>query len=264
MASSPTGSMLARPAQSIHNEYRIINKSSIKRNSVENRAMTSFHLALLTIGQSPRLDMTQAIRDALPAHVAVIERGLLDGLSRAEIEQRFTPPPGSAPLITRLRDGSTISLGADAVETALQSAIDHCESEGADAIVVLCTGRFPALRARRAWLVEPDRVVPAVVASLVGRKALGILAPLPEQIGMVMEKWAELPGRCTADAASPYGPDQPLVEAAIRLREQGARALVLDCMGYNAAHKATLERHGIGLPVFVSASVLASALAVPF
>ncbi|MEJ8846763.1 AroM family protein [Variovorax rhizosphaerae] len=226
--------------------------------------MPRFQLALLTIGQSPRPDMTQAIRDALPAHVAVSERGLLDGMTRVEVEQRFAPLIGSAPLITRLRDGSTVALGAGAVESALQSAIDACELEGADAIVILCTGRFPALRARRAWLVEPDLLVPAVVASLVGEKMLGILAPLQEQIGMVMEKWAELPGRCTADAASPYGPDQALVEAAIRLREQGASALVLDCMGYNAAHKATLERHEIGLPVFVSASVLASALAVPF
>src|SRR6478609_3266670 len=104
--------------------------------------MTSFQLALLTIGQSPRPDMTQAIRDALPAHVAVTEHGLLDGMERVDIEQGFAPPAGSAPLITRLRDGSTVSLGASAVEAALQSAIKRCEHEGADAVVVLCTGRF--------------------------------------------------------------------------------------------------------------------------
>ncbi|WP_218510191.1 AroM family protein [Variovorax sp. dw_308] len=226
--------------------------------------MATFRLALLTIGQSPRPDMTQAIRRALPAHVQVDERGVLDGLSRGEIEQRFASRPGSAPLITRLSDGNAITVDSAAVEAGLQDSIDHLEQDGADAIVVLCTGRFPALRADRAWLIEPDTLVPAVVASLVGRGRLGVIAPMPSQIGMVMEKWNALPGCHVAAAASPNASDDALVAAAQSLSEQGATALVLDCMGYTAAHKAALQRQVPGLPVFVSAGVLASSLAIAF
>jgi len=87
---------------------------------------------------------------------------------------------------------------------------------------------------------------------------------MPSQIGMVMEKWKSLPGNHVAAAASPYASDDALVAAAQSLSGQGATALVLDCMGYTAAHKTTLQGQVPGLPVFVSAGVLASSLAVAF
>jgi protein AroM len=227
---------------------------------------TPSRLGLLTIGQSPRSDLSGAITQALPADVAVLHAGVLDEMSREDIAAEFPVSPATAPLITRLRDGSAVSLGAAAVESGLQRKVDSLEQQGADAIVVLCTGRFEALRARHAQLIEPDHVVTMTVASLIGHALLGIIVPLPDQVDQSREKWKRQLSRSPVfAAASPYDDDPgALIHAACLLKKQGARALVLDCMGYSALHKRALQSSGIDLPIFVSAVVTGAAVSLMF
>ncbi|MEU2682270.1 AroM family protein [Streptomyces sp. NPDC007107] len=80
---------------------------------------------------------------------------MLDGLSRREVELRFGAAEGRATLLSRLADGSSVTLDADAVGAGLQSRIDQVEDAGADVVVLLCTGAFPGLRPRRARLPAP-------------------------------------------------------------------------------------------------------------
>ena len=79
--------------------------------------MTSF--ATLTIGQAPRSDIMPLLMAYLPAK-SVTHVGLLDGLSTEQIEQRYAPAEGDAVLVTRLLDGSQVSLAASRVERGLQ------------------------------------------------------------------------------------------------------------------------------------------------
>ncbi len=219
-------------------------------------------IALLTIGQLPRPDLCEAVLRALPSQRNVQEVGVLDGLDAGAIAATFTVAPGALPLITRLRDGSTVSLDAEAVGRGLQRRIDRLEEEGVDVIVVLCTGQFPHLRTRAAWLVEPDRVVTGAVAGLVGALCLGLLAPLPEQVEMLRAKWAPHVTALQAAAASPYGPLQEVVDAVRGLVAQGAQAVVLDCMGYTEAHRQAVQAAGVKVPVFVSGAVLGAVLSL--
>lgn len=220
-------------------------------------------LAFLTIGQSPRHDISDAMQRGLPPHVAVVHAGVLDGLDAQEIERRFPVLPGSLPLITRLADGRVVSIGCAATGAGLQQSVTSLEARGIDAIVVLCTGSFPTLAAQRAWLIEPDAIVPGVVASLVRERRVGVLVPLPDQTAETPVKWAMLANAPLCAAASPYGTGRELVAAAAQLKREGADALVLDCMGYNEAHKAILSQ-ALDLPVFVSGTVLAAALSTMF
>ena len=41
------------------------------------------------------------------------------------------------------------------------------EDAGCTVVVVLCTGVFRGLRSRRAWLIEPDRILPGLIRSRV-------------------------------------------------------------------------------------------------
>lgn len=221
-------------------------------------------IAFVTIGQSPRPDLSDAIEQALPGHSRCVHAGVLDGLTDEQIATQYGVRDSDFPLITRLSDGRTVSIAEPQAGQGLQRLVDRLEAEGVHVIVVLCTGHFPDLRARRAWLLEPDRVVVSVVRSLAGNATLGLVAPLQAQLPQICGKWSQGATSLPSLAASPYGPIEDLVDAAAQLQAQGAEAIVLDCMGYNEDHKRALLAHEIAVPVFVSASVLASAIGTLF
>ncbi|MBS0340760.1 MAG: AroM family protein [Proteobacteria bacterium] len=222
---------------------------------------STVRLALLNIGQAPRHDLTEAIEQGLPAHVRAWHVGALDGLTRAEVQSQFAPAEGTPCLISRLADGGTVTLDAARIGQQLQRTIDRLEDDGVEVIVLLCTGEFPQLRTRGAWLVEPDAVVCRTVAGLLGGQRAGVILPLAQQEDEARAKWRMPGAQPIFAAASPYSPDAAsLVAAARALQVQGADALVLDCMGYAPHHKKALRDAGVNLPVLVSGSVLAGAL----
>jgi len=216
-------------------------------------------IALVTIGQAPRHDISAAIEGALPDEVEVIHAGLLDGLDGGEIECRFKLKPGHSPLITRLTNGATCQLDPHAVEAGLQEKIDQLEQEGAGIMVILCTGRFHALRTRSAFLVEPDVVIPALLAALVHGKTLGIIVPLRNQIDECAAKWQSSGARMLFETASPYADLEHFVQAANRLCTQGVDIIVLDCMGYTQRHKQSVVDR-VDIPVVVSNQAIVAAV----
>src|SRR5882672_8576795 len=117
-------------------------------------------LGTLTIGQAPRHDVVPIIDRHVPAEVRRIHRGVLDGLTRAEVAAHYAPNPGEPALITQLRDGGSIHLSRRRMRDGVQSALAGLEDEGCDVILLLCTGTFAGLECRRAWLVEPDHIIP--------------------------------------------------------------------------------------------------------
>lgn len=222
---------------------------------------TALRLVFLTIGQAPRHDLSDAIERSLPSHVYLRHAGVLDGLDRTAVAARFGAAAGQAQLISRLADGGTVTLCAQAIGEQLQRCIDRLEDEGADVVVLLCTGEFPGLTTRRAWLVEPDAVVCGTVASLLRGVQAGVIVPMPGQEREAGAKWQMLDKAPLFAAGSPYADTaQPLVDAARELQAHGAQALVLDCMGYAPYHKQALREAGCTLPVLVSGSVLGGAL----
>src|SRR5213082_698361 len=111
-------------------------------------------LGTLTIGQAPRADVIPVIDRHVPARVRRLHRGVLDGLSRPEIDARYRAEPGEAALITRLHDGSSLELSRRRMRDGVQRALAALEAEGCDAILLLCTGTFEDLECDRAWLIE--------------------------------------------------------------------------------------------------------------
>ena len=217
-------------------------------------------LGTLTIGQAPRSDVVPIIDRHVPAAVRRIHRGVLDGLSRTEIAARYEPEPGEAALITRLHDGTAIELSRSRMRDGVQAALAVLESEGCDVILLLCTGIFSGLECRKAWLVEPDHIIPGVVAGLVERRQLGIIVPIAGQITSEREKWRPLARGPLFTVASPYSADDgALIDAGRTLQSQGAEALLLDCIGFTERHRALLAP--LGLPVILSNAVVAKAVA---
>ncbi len=213
-------------------------------------------LGTLTIGQAPRADITPILDDVLDARLVRRHAGVLDGLSRAEIERGFAAGAGKPVLITKLLDGSAVVIDRARTEAAAQAKLAMLEAEGCSTILMLCTGHFESLRTETARLIEPDRILPPTVAALVQGAQLGIIVPLAEQIASEAGKWAPLGRAPLYAAASPYGGGGASVaEAAGDLAGRGAQVLLMDCMGFVERHRR--EAREAGLPVILSNSLIA-------
>jgi hypothetical protein len=82
-------------------------------------------LGTLTIGQAPRQDVVPIIDRHVPVRARRIHRGVLDGLSRAEIAARYLAEPGEAALVTRLKDGRVVELWCSRLRDGAEPAGDQ-------------------------------------------------------------------------------------------------------------------------------------------
>src|SRR5947208_3822980 len=103
----------------------------------EHQIMRQRVLGTLTIGQAPRPDVVPIIDRHVSADIGRIHRGILDGLSHAEIAARYRPEPGEAVLVTRLHDGTEIEPSRERKRDGVQGTPAAPEVEGCDAILLL-------------------------------------------------------------------------------------------------------------------------------
>jgi protein AroM len=218
-------------------------------------------LGTITIGQAPRADITPILDAALRPDLPRCHVGLLDGLSRDEIEARFGRKQGRPVLVSLLRDGTSVMVDKEIAEASIQRKIDLLEEDGCTTILLLCTGHFAELRTRGAALVTPERILAPTLAALSAGRQVGMLVPLPEQIESEGAKWGVLSSPPICAATSPYtASDAELAEAAKKLRDAGAQLLMTDCMGFTERHRHIVSTAS-GLPVVLSNAVIAKLVA---
>ena len=212
-------------------------------------------VAFVTIGQSPRHDVTPDIIGQTRTPLAVVEHGALDGLDPAAIDG-LAPRAGEQRLVSRLRDGGEVLLGKPAIDRRLHTILAGLDADGFDLLVLLCTGQFTQFRLRTPF-IEPQHTVDHFVQGLAyGAERIGILLPNAAQI----DEFHGIPGVATkAASASPYIADP---EAA--LREAGAALadtdlIVMHCIGYSEAMRQVVKRAS-GRPVLVSRRLVAHAI----
>ncbi|MEU5834868.1 AroM family protein [Streptomyces diacarni] len=204
-------------------------------------------LGLVTIGQAPRTDLAGDLEPWLGG-LRVSEHGALDndvfdGSEGQRTRAALAPAPDEAPLISRLRDGTSAVLGHDALAPRMRDAVARCAADGAAATLLLCTGNFPPVPpvhgegSRRGPhpVLYAESLVQRGVRALVGDAPVGIVCPLAEQRADVARRWSQLlPGPLRAAPANPYAADahDAVAAAARRLVEEGSHWIVLDCIGY--------------------------------
>lgn len=215
-------------------------------------------LGLITIGQSPRTDLTPDIQPLLEG-IEIIERGALDDLSNEEIAA-LELAPGDEVLTSRLRDGTSAVFGQGHVIGPMQAAITELENDvdrPVDAVLLACAGEFPTLK-HKTPLLRPDRLMRAMLSALSeDAETVGLICPLPEQLSFIINSVGALNAEVIAEAATPYsGRNEQVVVAAQRLAERGAKMLVGFCVGYTEEMREEIRR-ATGLPVLLVRSVAA-------
>ncbi|MFD5028261.1 AroM family protein [Streptomyces sp. NPDC058373] len=219
-------------------------------------------LGMVTIGQAPRADLAADVEPWLGGleryEHGALDEDVFDGGEGGATRTALAPEPGEPPLVSRLRDGTPVLLGHRALAPRMRDAVARCEADGAAATLLLCTGNFPPVPARRP-LLYAEPLVQHGVRALTGEDAVGIVCPLPDQREDVERRWsALLPGRVRAEPGDPYAPDAPAQAAAAarRLAGTGSRWIVLDCIGYTESMRRAAAE-AAGRPV-----LLARALAI--
>lgn len=194
-------------------------------------------LGFVTIGQSPRTDITPDIVEQLPDEIDVVEAGALDEFNSAtEVRETVGPRKGEPIFVTRLRDGSSVTVDQASVIDLVQARIDELAQE-VSTIGVLCTGDFPTFDAD-VPILEPSNLLHAWTSSIVADGTIGVLMPKQEQIDQTLEKWAEFD--VVTAAGSPYTDEDEVGPAADAIGTD-VDLVVMDCMGYTPSMKAQVR-----------------------
>ena len=147
-----------------------------------------------------------------------------------------------------------------AVEQSLQAVIEVLDNQSYDVILLLNTFKLSGMTARNAILLEPPRIIPPLVASIVEGHQVGVLVPIEAILDAQQEKWQMLPTSPYYALANPSSDsDQHLISAGSSLLEKGADVLVLDSLSYHQRHRDLLQK-ALDVPVLLS-NVLVARLA---
>ena len=189
-------------------------------------------VGLITVGQAPRSDVVPDMAAVLGGDVEILEAGALDGQSRERIAA-LGPEGDDEILVTRLADGSSVFVGKSRVIPLVEARVAELEDRGVALNVLLCTGAFPRLAARRS-LLEPQQLLLGLLRALTFPGRLGVLTPSERHVSQTAARWREAGFDAHVVPLSPYEETDPAAvrRAGTALRAGRAGLVVMDCMGF--------------------------------
>ena len=216
-------------------------------------------IGLVTIGQSPRVDVVPEMAAVIGPGVEVREAGALDGLSPAEIAA-LAPTANDEILVTRRGDGTAVFVGKQKIVGHVEARIAALERDGAGLTALLCTGAFPPLRATRP-LIQPQPVLFGTLRGMRWPGRLGVVTPSVPHVPQTQARWRADGFDPVVVPLSPYDDDaDALPRVASTLRQAGAGLVVMDCMGFNGKTRDEV-RALTGAPVLLANLLVARVIA---
>lgn len=213
-------------------------------------------LAMLTIGVVPIREvlplLTEHIREDQITHIS-----LLGKMSREDVMEDYAVEPGEEAILTMLSDLQPAAVSRAKVERDLQAVIEVLDTQGYDVIILMSTAQIIGMKAHNAILLEPLRIIPPLVASIVDGHQVGVIVPMEELIAAQKIKWQVLENPPLYSLAHPlYSSDDELVAAGRELLERGADVIMLDCLGFYQHHRDLLQK-ALDVPVLLSNVLIA-------
>ena len=213
-------------------------------------------VGLVTIGQSPRVDVTSDLSRLLPSGVEILEAGALDELKLDEIGE-LKPRSGETVYVTRLRSGVEVKVSKERVIPLVGKCILKLEGD-VDVIGILCSGEFPDYPSSKP-VVYPERVLRGLASSIVYGGRVAILIPAVEQVDYARVKWGGLFRDLHVYPISPYTSN--LGDFKVlggRLMGDNVKLVIMDCIGYTLEQRDVLR--GFGFMVLTARTALARAI----
>jgi protein AroM len=210
-------------------------------------------IGVITIGQTPRVDLIPEVKKFFTEETEIIERGVLDNKTKAELKE-LEPDTGQGTLVSRLRDGNKAIMAKEKILPIIQELIDELNFLKVDVILLACTGKFNDFQSEIP-VIYPDYLLNYAVKGLIKRGEIGVIMPLVDQGDTMVEKWKEVDLHAITAVASPYDfSETELIRATEQLNQQPVKVIILDCMGYTEKMKAIVQEK-TDKPVLLSRNV---------
>lgn len=215
-------------------------------------------VGVVTIGQSPRMDVVPEIKEVAGVEAEYLECGALDGLSLSEIE-KLAPEGGEYMLVGRLDDGSQVRLARSKIVGKMQECIDKLLEQGADLVIILCVGEWPEFTSEKLVITPSEPLCGFTMGLLRKGNRLGIIVPAADQIDDFRGKWNKEGVEVVVTSASAYGPTatDESKRAAHILKDRDVDLVVMDCPGYTMEAKQIVQ-HITGKPVILVRTAVAA------
>ncbi len=183
-------------------------------------------MAILTIGVVPLAGvlplLTEHIREEQIAHIS-----LLGEMTPDEVMAEYAVGDGEKGLLTLLSNNQLVMVSRQKIERDVRSAIAMLDRQHYDVILLLSSEQLTGFTTHHAILLEPQRIIPPLVASIVDGHQVGVIVPVEEIMPMQRQKWLSLEKSPYYALANPFtGSDSELLTAGKTLLEQGADVLV--------------------------------------
>ncbi|EAA0459531.1 AroM family protein [Salmonella enterica] len=216
----------------------------------------SASLAILTIGVVPMSEVLPLLTEYIDEQ-HITHHSLLGKMSREDVMADYAVEPGDDPLLTLLNDNQIAHVSRQKVERDLQSVVEVLDNQGYDVIILMSTAAIKSMAARNSILLEPLRIIPPLVASIVDGHQVGVIVPVAELLAAQEKKWQVLQMPPVYSLANPvHGSEQQLIDARQALLDQGADVIMLDCLGFHQRHRDILQQ-ALDVPVLLSNVLIA-------
>ncbi|EKS3344090.1 AroM family protein [Salmonella enterica] len=216
----------------------------------------SASLAILTIGVVPMSEVLPLLTEYIDEQ-HITHHSLLGKMSREDVMADYAVEPGDDPLLTLLNDNQIAHVSRQKVERDLQSVVEVLDNQGYDIIILMSTAVIKSMAARNTILLEPLRIIPPLVASIVDGHQVGVIVPVAELLAAQEKKWQVLQKPPVYSLANPvHGSEQQLIDAGQALLDQGADVIMLDCLGFHQRHRDILQQ-ALDVPVLLSNVLIA-------
>ncbi|EAT3565975.1 AroM family protein [Salmonella enterica] len=216
----------------------------------------SASLAILTIGVVPMSEVLPLLTEYIDEQ-HITHHSLLGKMSREDVMADYAVELGDDPLLTLLNDNQIAHVSRQKVERDLQSVVEVLDNQGYDVIILMSTAAIKSMAARNTILLEPLRIIPPLVASIVDGHQVGVIVPVAELLAAQEKKWQVLQKPPVYSLANPvHGSEQQLIDAGQALLDQGADVIMLDCLGFHQRHRDILQQ-ALDVPVLLSNVLIA-------
>lgn len=216
----------------------------------------SASLAILTIGVVTMSEVLPLLTEYIDEQ-HITHHSLLGKMSREDVMADYAVEPGDDPLLTLLNDNQIAHVSRQKVERDLQSVVEVLDNQGYDVIILMSTAAIKSMAARNSILLEPLRIIPPLVASIVDGHQVGVIVPVAELLAAQEKKWQVLQMPPVYSLANPvHGSEQQLIDAGQALLDQGADVIMLDCLGFHQRHRDILQQ-ALDVPVLLSNVLIA-------
>jgi protein AroM len=212
-------------------------------------------LGALSIGYSPRPGIVDDIISCRP-QIEIVHAGALDGVAVGDIASlqlvETVAPDGSREivssynstaeyqLITMLNPNQVVSLEKHDLLPLLQNKINELCKTDIDAILLLCTGRFPGLVSSKP-LVIPHEVFAKAISWLRPKAKVAVVCPIEGQKKAAEGKWQLEGFDPVVLVASPYT-DRDIEKTGQMLQKERFELVILDCFGFGETTKKGLAK----------------------